>query len=70
MITFQQHLSIESLEEGDFVRDPMDGEVREVTLISRDTPTTGTVQLRDGGYMSLEDCWDVFLPSEVEHLFC
>ena len=47
--------------EGDWVRDPMDGELRQVDYII-DT----TLYLTDGGVMGKEEVNEVLLPSEVD----
>lgn len=53
--------NFENLEPGDYVRDPLDGEIREVTNI-----VGTTVYLGDGGIMALAECNDILLPSEVD----
>lgn len=48
------------VEIGDRVRDPMDGRIRTVTNV-----VEGTVYMADGGVMGLDECTEVYLPSEV-----
>lgn len=43
----------------DRVRDPLDGELRTVQAV-----VGSTVYLEDGGIMGLDECEEVYLPSE------
>ena len=51
----------ELLEPGDRVRDPMDGEIRTVERVENGE----SVYMTDGGVMGIEECGDVYLPSET-----
>jgi hypothetical protein len=47
--------------ENDYVKDPLDGELRQVQSINGET-----LHMADGGVMGLEEVQEVFLPSEIE----
>ena len=47
--------------EGDRVRDPMDGRIRTVTRVCE----SGQVFMADGGVMGIDECSEVYLPSET-----
>lgn len=61
-----QHNAEIDLHVGDFVRDPIDGQFREVVNICWHVNSDATVVLKGGGEMALHDCGDIYLPSEVE----
>jgi len=53
--------TIRDIEEGDHVRDAIDGELKKVVQIE-----STTIFLSDGGCMGADDVIDLLLPSEVE----
>jgi hypothetical protein len=50
------------IEQGDYIRDPMSGEIRKVSAVWHET-----IYFEDGGVMGADEApFDVLLPSEVE----
>jgi hypothetical protein len=54
-------MPMNQVEPGDYVKDPMDGQLRCVSRVSGEE-----VFMTDGGVMGLDECSEVLLPSEVE----
>ena len=60
---FTSKITGKSIDIGDRILDPMDGERRTVSHFSEDGQS---VFMTDGGVMGLDECKDILLPGELE----